>query len=1507
MQKQVIFKTKGMQRDLSVSAFNSEFSYENMNMRIMPTNENTLLSLTNEKGPKEVSIINLEEGLEGITIGKATLNDNLVLFNSGQLFIDIGESDIQDIPNVEEIEVSNAPSIFCGDYIYKIWLNSDNNLEGKLLYSGELNLNPEYPIETLSIYENDNIQKVYWTDGLNQPRVINIAASNDIIKSWNNTSFDFVQKLKLNEEISIKKTNTSNGSFGSGVIQYAFTYYINNGQESNIFYTSPLYYISFNDRGGSPEETINNSFDITIRNFDNTFDGIRVYSIQRTSINGIPYIKRVVDLPVKNIQDETLQYTDSGTIGNTIDPTELLYIGGEEIIAGTLNQKDNTLFLGDITIKRDYIDKDIRESLKGDITFQNNYGIIAEGNLELPEPIGYYPYINQLSNPSSKIKTFKYLETYRFGVQFQHYTGKWSEPIWIKDKKNTQHVKGNYTEGGYIYLPYATYYCNNTEIINKLISKGYIKARPVIVYPSFNDRDCICQGVLCPTVFNVGDRYSNTPFVQSSWFTRPNAPFDFDKTDHYKKDELGNWVADWRARDKSFNVSIDSKKGVLTNEYTILSDNEDYTDEISINKGSYAEFRHFYPIPSNENKNAEIQCIINPPLNPYVDASSKSSDISNGFVANNREDFYIDQSIVTFHSPDIEFDDSLHNLNQKGLQLRIIGMVPITATVGDIDIQTSTLGNTYFDASTNVLKYSGNQTTGFYKEPIGVKNISRFGWRGLISGGFWFDEISDIGSGTVDLKSKDFPSNYFLFNNTKGFVVYPFHRNGSLNNDNYGSNGVKSAMLDKKRLSNLRFSYNSIYLDENKIYNFYDESNDNLNGISGVSVFNSDEVTLTKIPAPENSGLSDLYYYGNVDKVITPSLYGDKRNGYPILTTKIEPYKGDGTTKLTYHETFTSKYQKIDGKITSSLYGFDPISMRYKSTPHIVMALNYTKDNKQVILPTLQDGEYTYPSTLNKWDINKIGNYNSNAYKPFWDIDNNCKGIYQDALDVDLRAYNNSLSGYSIEYGWLWLGEIYNPNVVNKFGGTSEEALANNLWLPCGESISLLSNGVPKNNFTLFYTEGDTYYQRYDHIKTYSSLEEQNGITDIISFMCETRINLDGRYDKNRGQITNFVMSPTNFNKMNKVYSQDNNYFNYRFLNLDDVQLDNFHNSITWTKTKMLGEDTDSWTNISLASILDLDGNKGYIRSIQRFNNNLIAFQDKGISQILYNESVQIPTSNNIPIELGNSGKVTGKRYISDTIGCTNKWSICKTPNGIYFIDDISKKIFLFNGNVESLSDKLGFHSWINEKLKNTEIWNPADFNGFVTYYDNINSDVFFISKDSCLTYSELLGQFSSFYSYEHTHYFANLKNKGLWVKHNINKNKSKLWLHNEGDYNMFFGSYKPFYTTLVVNPEPIQDKVFNNIEFRSDTWDNNTLLDITFDTLTTWNEYQYGETKLKNTFGIPSTLKKKFRMWRANIPRDNKNNRDRMRNPWLYLKLSMNEENTNKTILHDIIVKYFE
>ena len=444
---------------------------------------------------------------------------------------------------------------------------------------------------------------------------------------------------------------------------------------------------------------------------------------------------------------------------------------------------------------------------------------------------------------------------------------------------------------------------------------------------------------------------------------------------------------------------------------------------------------------------------------------------------------------------------------------------------------------------------------------------------------------------------------------------------------------------------------------------------------------------------------------------------------------------------------------------------------------------------------------------------------------------------------------------------------------------------------------------IVKDRLKIEYTEGDTYFQRYDHLKTYPfTSEDQNQMTDIISFMCETKVNLDGRYDKNRGFV-GFALNRETTNKLNEVYSQTDNYFKYRIPNPDKLNLNNFHNSITWTKTKTLGELIDSWTNVTLASTLDLDGDKGPIRSLKRFNNNLFAFQDKGISQILYNDNVQIASTQGVPIEIANSGKVSGKRYLTE-VGCTNKWSICQTPSGLYFIDDITKGIYLFNGQLNNLSDKLGFHSWINSESKSIEPWNPIDFQNFVSYYDKVNGDVFFISKDKCLGFSEPLGQFASFYSYEDTPYFANIQDKGIWIKQD-----GTLWMHLEGEYNNFFGENKPFYTTIIANPDPQIDKTFNTVEFRADSFkDNKFITTRPFDTLKVWNEYQSGISNFDgDRFAPKNPLRQKFRVWRANIPRSDENYRDRIRNPWAYIQLINKGENTNKMLLHDIVVHYFQ
>jgi len=72
---------KGMQKDISVSKANAEFAFDAMNIRLTAREGNTLLSVTNEKGNKEVPINTLGEAvtIEGIVIGKEIINNYLFL------------------------------------------------------------------------------------------------------------------------------------------------------------------------------------------------------------------------------------------------------------------------------------------------------------------------------------------------------------------------------------------------------------------------------------------------------------------------------------------------------------------------------------------------------------------------------------------------------------------------------------------------------------------------------------------------------------------------------------------------------------------------------------------------------------------------------------------------------------------------------------------------------------------------------------------------------------------------------------------------------------------------------------------------------------------------------------------------------------------------------------------------------------------------------------------------------------------------------------------------------------------------------------------------------------------------------------------------------------------------------------------------------------------------------------------------------------------------------------
>lgn len=275
-EKLAVFKTMGMTRDTTESAFRAEFAYENMNIRLSTVEDNTLLSITNERGP-----LDLNTTFTGTPIGYAVIDSKIVLFTTYYTGL------------------TNHSNI------YLIDITEEVNYE--LMYSGPLNFSVNHPIETLPVYENKNAIKVYWVDGINQPRVINIAKfldNKDAIRNGNEFQFDFVSTMELNESCNVTKDSLASGTFSPGTIQYVCTYYNKYGQESNIFYTSSLYYVSYSNRAGSPEDRVSNAFNIQLENLDPNFEYVRIYSIHRTSLDATPTVRRVVDLEIQNSTQE---------------------------------------------------------------------------------------------------------------------------------------------------------------------------------------------------------------------------------------------------------------------------------------------------------------------------------------------------------------------------------------------------------------------------------------------------------------------------------------------------------------------------------------------------------------------------------------------------------------------------------------------------------------------------------------------------------------------------------------------------------------------------------------------------------------------------------------------------------------------------------------------------------------------------------------------------------------------------------------------------------------------------------------------------------------------------------------------------------------------------------------------------------------------------------------------------------------------------------------------------
>lgn len=1615
---------KNMVRDMNPMSTNSSSLYNAYNIRFTSDEEQTFGSITNEKGTKLINDV----VISGTYLSHYTVDKYLMVFTI-------------------------VPSIIEGEYgtnIYRIECQ-DNTWTVDLLVNGlDLNMDLEHPLEFTSYYEGEDVIKIYWVDGKNQLRFMNVCR--DDYSEATENDFNVLPKLELQERVSVEQIN-GNGIFPAGVIQYAFTYINRMGAESNIFYTTKLKSIQYEDRAGHPEIPINCCFKITIDGLDTEFDYVRCYQLIRTHLDQQPLCKILNEVPInKDAKSVTIIDTN---VGADYDPTALLF-PKYPIIPYTLEQKSNTLFLGNIKeIELELTDDDISKVRR----YFNKYATYTPPHIPgEPEPApGYFPILrfsnlNQdtyecldrdgyvVNTDADIIRTFKSRETYRIGVQLQDEYGCWTEPIYLKDIDVTCKQK---QEGIYVTPISLMFDVSKADAFPEL-SREFKKFRLLMVNPTAIDRETFDQGIIVPTLYEVSDRMDNTPFSYNSWYIRPqcggiefrhnlrtpNAVDDgttgetlaahsssiysysraqtsedqvisdvkmvldlkFKRGYGHSHVEDGHLIG--RISAELINCQVTSTTAQLidtaisgTSPLALFEDlNLDNDNTITpaqkqqvangfvqfVNQTQYSEtlYRHLADLYDEESEPKLSTLVYNKLLaeditvigrlndHPEDDGTGQymthdtvkvsitikfeNIDVTDYCVGPIDPDnsiyyqtcaFHIDHSVLNLYSPVI--DDDYYVVDNNRLNLDLIGYTNISKINEDVFVSMKTSGagpNSGVENKNNI---------------VDIRNIKLYN----VNSKFLFrDTIVSQKVSETDAQVMQSYSNYIVGRNNVGqyeqvyyvdYLVAPWHKSSFNNEDNtYGD--IRSAVYERKVYGRMFTTDSAHYFNFPILHKkVTQEGEDVFIPITSEEYQTPDILKVCNSTTPLKTFMQDntlRTYLPNVD--IARSFSRDKY-GIPVLKeddntiTTVEAI--DATARA--NTTDMDKVHLADSTYSGIIKATDPIQIRYLSDTHVLIPFNRKSivvddDNCKCLfrLPNLSSRDIDYTEAIphtgrsSRGTSTVSGQVPINPYYPVWDP-------YNKYVDYDCYIFDGG-ERVVTDSPYVLIGELHRE-VENKYGGDidisdmppidpdepyvydrNDPVLISNIYIPISESISIEGLNTAQKIST---TYGDTWYGRWDCLKTQERADQdQQSVHDYISVMIESHMNLNGRYDEYRNYSDWTVVNQQLSNKFNPVYNQMDNFWNYKVV---PFYIKSYvrPNQITWSLTKSSGSLVDEWTKVTESAIYEMDGTKGSVNKIINYKDSLLIFQDKCLSQLLYNEQMQLTTTEGIPVEISNSQKVTGKRVLYDNTGCVNKWSICSTQDALFFVDNYNKAIIAYNPDyrqsreepIINITAQFGFDTFM-KKENSLSVWNPKDFSNFVTFQDSLRKDIYFVNKYNCLGYSNLLNGFTSFYSYEQTPAMFNYKDRFFSFKNNL------LYELFADKYNNIYGQIQPSKIEFIDTGQEDEkdgtsifvDKTYTVLSYMQDAFDVSGadtitddyinkdyiyLPDRTFNTLRVHTPFQDTGNIALNSItsdGESSNLQRKFRTWNIQIPRCastlfSSDTFDRIRNNWAKFTLT--------------------
>jgi len=430
------------------------------------------------------------------------------------------------IYNIGSIEIKNKLYIFAttntstpgtGDH-FLIRVNEDGSTD--TMYSGsataDWDFSTQYPLELVANYENEDIIKLYWTDGYNLFRFINVA-----LTPSGTPKINIVEEITLSQ---LEPTLVAGGSLKAGNIQYAYTLYNLNGSESVLSPFSRMMSVSLNMKGYNSNQSTGLSMHLSAT-IDTDFEYIRVYSIHFLELNQTPVITLVLD---EQITSSTFVFIDDGnSVVAELSEAELFSLGGRPFIVGTLAAKRNRLFIANYSINNFDPDIDMRAfgfPISSDIYYVKNsggsptaYDTSTVFNMPPetddcinPDPDTYIyargtspgvagPNISifiagiDLSTSTDGFNTpsLKRGEIYRFGIVFFNKYGQKSPVKWISDIKIYHHPFGRHR----MMIPYVVL---TTAGSAAAIAAGCTNYQLVMVERKVWDRTIIAQGFLVP-------------------------------------------------------------------------------------------------------------------------------------------------------------------------------------------------------------------------------------------------------------------------------------------------------------------------------------------------------------------------------------------------------------------------------------------------------------------------------------------------------------------------------------------------------------------------------------------------------------------------------------------------------------------------------------------------------------------------------------------------------------------------------------------------------------------------------------------------------------------------------------------------------------------------------------------------------------------------------------------------------------------------------------------------